>query len=76
MFNDSLFAASQITILFSSAFTRSVSCSKLFPDTNELVSSTNQIENIMEETLAISLIYKRNSRGPKIDPCGTPHVIF
>ena len=24
----------------------------------------------------ISFMYNRNNKGPKIDPCGTPHFIF
>ena len=31
---------------------------------------------MMLEALHRSLIYSKNSRGPKIDPWGTPHVIF
>ena len=27
-------------------------------------------------TCFISVTYKRNSKGPKIDPCGTPHSVF
>ena len=76
MFNDNLFAASQITILFNSSFTLCVSSFKFFPDTSELVSSANNIENMIEDTLAISLMYKRNNRGPRTDPCGTPQEIF
>ena len=31
---------------------------------------------MMLEALHRSLTYCKNSRGPKIDPWGTPHVIF
>jgi len=30
----------------------------------------------MDEQLTMSLIYKRNSNGPKIELCGTPQVIY
>ncbi len=36
-----------------------------------LVPSSNNIENILSDTVARSLIYIKNSSGPKIDPCGT-----
>ena len=39
------------------------------------MSSANEIENKILETDAISFMYKKNSNGPNIDPCGTPHVI-
>ena len=43
---------------------------------NMLVSSANKIHFKTLETLDISFMYKRNKRGPSIDPRGTPHLIF
>ena len=42
-----------------------------------LVSSANNIGRALCATaLGKSLMYTRNSNGPKIDPCGTLHVIL
>ena len=42
-----------------------------------LVSSANMIRMAVgSTTLGKSLMYIRKSKGPKIDPCGTPCVIF
>jgi len=30
----------------------------------------------MDEQLTMSLMYKRNSSGPNIEPCGTPQVTY
>ena len=40
-----------------------------------MVSSAKSMENKFSDTLAKSLIYKINSNGPSMDPCGTPCVI-
>ena len=40
-----------------------------------LVSSAKSVYLTSEETLQMSLMYKRNNFGPKIDPCGTPHIV-
>jgi len=31
---------------------------------------------ILFKVLGKSLMYKRNNKGPRIDPCGTPSVIL
>ncbi len=41
-----------------------------------LVSSASSFENTSSVTVARSLIYIKNSSGPQIEPCGTPHVTF
>jgi len=42
-----------------------------------LVSSVNNIGRALcLMALGKSLMYTRNSKGPKIEPCGTPHVIL
>ena len=37
------------------------------------VSSANKTSSNTLEVLQISFIYNKNSSGPKIEPCGTPH---
>lgn len=39
------------------------------------VSSATIIGVIMLEALKRLFKYSRNSRGPKMDPCGTPHAL-
>ena len=41
-----------------------------------LVSSANKIILNNYDTSHMSFMYKINSTGPRIDPCGTPHLIF
>ena len=72
---ESLLQSNQSTILVSSMFIILISSSALFPDKNTLVSSANSIGNSTLDTEAMSLIYNKNGNGPKIEPCGTPHVI-
>ena len=45
------------------------------PSIRTVVSSANNMENKFSDTLAKSLIYKINNKGPSMDPCGTPCVI-
>ena len=64
-FNESIFALSQIEILCNSLFKifeRELQQS--FPEKNMFVSSANHWFK--------SLIYNRNSNGPRIEPYGTP----
>ena len=37
---------------------------------NRLVSSVNNINSVINEVLTISFIKIKNSKGPKINPCG------
>ena len=39
-----------------------------------LVSSANKMWNKTFETLAKTFMYNIKSKGPKMLPCGTPHV--
>ena len=39
------------------------------------MSSANNINSVNFEVLTISVKKIKNSKGPKIEPCGTPHVI-
>ena len=43
---------------------------------NTVVSSANKMENSKSEAREKSLTYKINSNGPKMEPCGTPWVLF
>ena len=45
------------------------------PSIRTVVSSANSMENKFSDTLAKSLIYKINNKGPSMDHCGTPCVI-
>ena len=45
------------------------------PSIRTVVSSANSMENRFSDTLAKSLKYKINNKGPSMDPCGTPCVI-
>ncbi len=40
---------------------------------NTLVSSANRLNFALFETLHMSFIYRRNSKGPNTDPWGTPN---
>ena len=42
------------------------------PSIKQLVSSANKIDVRRVDTLHKSLIYSKNSDGPRIEPCGTP----
>ena len=46
------------------------------PDTNKLVSSANRTNFKTSETLPKSLMYNIYSKGPSMEPNGTPHTIF
>ena len=41
-----------------------------------LVSSANILEEAVLRQLGKSLTYIKNKRGPKLLPCGSPHVIL
>ena len=48
---------------------------KFFDLQNNVVSSANNTEKRTRDTEAISFMYIRNNKGPRIEPCGTLHVI-
>ena len=75
-FKDILFARSQLLSDFKSVFTflamflfrwllRLIICSRLVSSAKCLV-----VEKLMD--LCRSLMYTRNNKGPRIEPCGTP----
>ena len=72
---ESLFSLIQLSIFINSSLISDSNCFTLFPDMVKLVSSANKL------TLSLvaegrSFMYKRNSKDPKVEPCGTPHVTF
>ena len=71
IFRDSLLAFNHYINFLNSLLTTVASSCKLFELKNNVVSSANKMENRLD-TEAISFMY---SNGPRIDPCGTPHVI-
>ena len=72
----SLFAISQSETFSSSLFIISTTSAYECPSINTLVLSANKIENNKSDDLAKSLTFRINNRGPNIDPCGTPCVMF
>ena len=72
--SESLLQSSQSTILSNSPFIILIRWLALRPLKKTLVSSANNMGYKIVDTLAISLIYNKNNNGPRIEPCGTPHV--
>ena len=60
----------------SSVFSVSIRSSRLWPWATTHVSSAYNILNRRSETFHMSFTYIIKSNGPKIDPCGTPQVMF
>lgn len=46
----------------------------VFPLTNKLVSSANNFTVALRTQFSMSLTYSKKSRGPSIEPCGTPYT--
>ena len=59
-----------------SRFIKAIASETLSDSTITVVSSANKIDVKDSEMLDISLIYSINSKGPSIDPWGTPHDIY
>ena len=72
----SLFAISQSETFSSSLLISSITSAYECHSINTLASSANKIENNTSDDLANSLTLRINNRGPNIDPCGTPCVMF
>ena len=62
--------------LIKSSFISFANVCKLFPVKNIFVSPANNIDIQASDTVDKSLIYIKNNRGPNMDPCGTPQLIF
>ena len=72
----SLFSVSHSWTLANSSFINNSYSSKSLPGQKRLVSSANKIVDKLLVELLRSLMYIKNSNGPRIDPCGTPQVII
>ena len=71
-----LFAVSQSLTISSFELTDSWTSLKQAPVTEMFVSSANILVFAWFRQHGRSLIYRRNSKGPRIEPWGTPHVII
>ena len=71
---ESLFAANQAESLLSSLFKILFKVTGSFSEINKLVSSANKMDSRREASQR-SLTYMIKSRGPRIEPCGTPQRI-
>ena len=76
MFKESLFISKHSFSLFSSVAVSVRSSFWLLPEARMVVSSANKINFSFVDTKHRSLIYKKKTLGPKIDPWDTPHVLF
>ena len=75
-FNVNLFTFSHFAISFNSVFSIHSISSRFFPFWNKFESSAKKIGIVYLQTLARSFIYTKNNKGPKMDPWGTPHLMF
>ena len=71
-----LLACNQIFKLINSRFIKRKASETISDSTITVVSSANKIYVKDSEMLDKSLIYSINSKGPSIDPWGTPHYIY
>ena len=72
---DNLLALGHSVNLTNSQFNAAIIVLIFVPSNRTVVSSANSMENKFSDTLAKSLIYKINNKGPSMDPCATPCVI-
>ena len=72
---DNLSALSHSVNFANSQFNVAIIVFIFVPSIRTVVSSANSMENKFSDTLAKSLIYKINNKGPSMDPCGTTCVI-
>ena len=75
-FKESLFTFSQFENFTNSVLIKLISASRFTWDANRFVSSANSTNFNNSDEFTISLIYMINNYGPRIDPCGTPHLII
>ena len=73
IFKDILFAFSHATTPISSVFTVYIKEGRFFPVRKKLESTANNMAKSLGDARARSFIYNKNSKGPKLDPWGTPH---
>ena len=74
IFKESLLTLSHLAISFRSSFIILAIHLGSLPLRNKLVSSAHNMGNADLQLDGKSFTYTRNNKGPKIDPCGTPHV--
>ena len=75
-FKDNLFVFNHFEIFASSWLIFVSNASKSEPLQNKFVSSANSIGAVYLQTSHRSLMYIRKRSGPKIDPWGTPQMMF
>ena len=75
MFKVNLLEASHFVIFCSSLFKMQTVSTTELPSINKLVSSANRMGVNKLEAFGRSLMYNINKRGPRTEPCGTPHEI-
>ena len=62
-----------MVIFFNSLFKQVMRFSRSLPPNSTHVSSAYSTVNSNSDTLKMSLVNMIKRRGPKIEPCGTPH---
>ena len=75
MLRDNLLHLNQVDTLGNSWLSVRTKVCNLSWEQTIFVSSANKIKDRKGLELIISLMYNRKSKGPKIDPCGTPQFI-
>ena len=76
MLIESLLAWNQLDSFFNSLFTISISWFGSLWEKNMLVSSAKSMKSRAFDTLHKSLMYNKNNNGRKVDPWGTPDLIY
>ena len=76
IFNDRRLALSHSTSLGISSLICVCNRSRFGPETNKFESSANNNADRTVEKRARSFMYTKNRRGPRIEPWGTPHLIY
>ena len=76
MFRESLLALTHAYILAISLLISETISFGLYPVANRFVSSAKRIGMKYSETWGKSLIYNKKSKGPRMDPWGTAHLIL
>jgi hypothetical protein len=75
MFNGNLFNLNHSEIFYNSLLIISFKTFKFLCLKNKFVSSANIMKLASFEEFTMSFMYTIKSRGPKIEPWGTPHFI-
>ena len=75
LFNVSLLPESHLSTLTRSVLSFASISREVSPSHERFVSSANNIGLLVFRQSGKSFMYKRNSIGPRLLPCGTPHFI-